>query len=73
MLNRSEIAHSGCLLKIKLIGFPKELEFSDDYYVSLLEKELLPTEGTSPQWGWWDGLQESGVVGCCQEVPAQQR
>lgn len=29
MLNRSDIGHSGCVLKIKLTGFPKGLEFSD--------------------------------------------
>lgn len=46
MLTRSEIGHSGHILNIKLIGFPKGLEFSGYYYFSLLEKELVPTEGT---------------------------
>lgn len=31
IFNRSEIGHSGCVLMIKLTGFPKGLEFSDNY------------------------------------------
>ena len=63
MLNRSQSRHSECVLKIKLTGFPKRLEFSDimNVYFPLLEKELVPTEGASgPSGGGGDGLWGAG-------------